>query len=111
MNQEVWRRAVEGRLMQLEVSRPEFRIPWRFIRIFAKRATRNLAEAELVRRTVDGILEQVKVETHHVILLGDVSAASIGWCWGYSNHNLAVQQANLKTLEWVTRAGLTEAVD
>ncbi len=27
VNQEVWRRAVEGRLMQLEVSRPELRIP------------------------------------------------------------------------------------
>ena len=33
-NREVWRRAVEGRLMQLEVSRPEFRIPWRFIGIY-----------------------------------------------------------------------------
>ncbi len=88
VNREVWRRAVEGRLMQLEVSSPKLRIPWRFIRIYqhvAKRASRNLAEAELVRRTVDCIVKQVQVETHHVLLLGDVNAAPIGRRWGYSN--------------------------
>ncbi len=77
----------------------------------AKRASRNLAEAELVRRTVDGILEQVKAETHHMLLLSGVNAAPIGGRWGYSNRNLAVQQADLTNLEWVTAAGLTEVAD
>ncbi len=43
-----------------------------------------------------------------VLLRGDVNAAPIGGRWGYSNSNLAVQQADLKTLDWVTTAGLTE---
>jgi hypothetical protein len=46
-----------------------------------------------------------------LIILGDVNAALIGGRWGYSNRNLAVQQADLKTLEWVTAAGLTEVAD
>ncbi len=33
------------------------------------------------------------------------------WALGYSNSNLAVQQADLETLEWVTAAGLTEVAD
>ena len=97
--------------MQLEVSRPELRIPWRFIGIYqhvVKRASRNLIEADLFRRTVDCILEKVTVETHHVLLLGDVNAAPIGGCWGYSNHNAAVQHADLQNLEWVTSSGLAE---
>ena len=88
VNRDVWVRTVEGRLVQLEVSLPELRIPWRFIGIYqhvANRASRNLAEANLVRRTVDCIFEQITVDTYHVLLLGDVNVALIGGRWGYSN--------------------------
>ena len=114
VNRDIWTRAVEGRLMQLEVSRPELRIPWRFIGIYqhvAKRASRNIAEADLVRHTLDCILEQTSVATHHVLLLGDVNAAPIGGRWGYSNRNPALHQVDLKTLEWVRTSGLTEVAD
>jgi hypothetical protein len=99
VNREVWRRAVAGRLMQLEVSRPELRIPWRFIGIYqhvAKRASRNLAEAELVRRTV-GILEQVKVETHHVLLLGDVNLMRLRLA-GVGGTRTEISQCSQRTL-------------
>ena len=59
VNRYIWMRAVEGQLMQLEVSRPERRVPWQFIGIYqhvAKRASRNIAEADLVRRNLDCIL-------------------------------------------------------
>jgi hypothetical protein len=53
-------------------------------------------------------LEKATVETHHVLLLGDVNAAPIGGRWGYSNRNLAVHQADLSTQEWVASSGLAE---
>ena len=77
----------------------------------AKRASRNIAEADLVRHTLDCILEQTSVATHHVLLLGDVNAAPIGGRWGYSNRNPALHQVDLKTLEWVRTSGLTEVAD
>ena len=86
-------------------------IPWRFIGIYqlvAKRTSRNLEEADLVRRTVGCILEQITVDTYHVLILGDVNVAPIGGRWGYSNRNPAVQQADLKTLEWMASSGLAE---
>jgi hypothetical protein len=66
-----------------------------------------MAEADLVRHTLDCILEQTGVATHHALLLGDVKAAPIGGRWGHSNRHAALHQVDLKTLEWVKASGLT----
>jgi hypothetical protein len=61
LNKEVWTGAVEGQLMQLEVTRPELPKPWRFISIYqhvAKLALQNLPAAGMVRCMLDCILEQ-----------------------------------------------------
>jgi hypothetical protein len=48
LNKEIWSGAVQGRLMQLEVTGPELHKPWQFIGIYqhvAKRVSRNIAAA------------------------------------------------------------------
>ena len=64
--------------MHLEVIRPGLCLPWRYIGIYqhvSKRAPHHNTGAELVRQTVAAILQQASIETHHVLILGDVNAA------------------------------------
>ena len=111
LDKEIWTGAVAGRLMQLEVTRPELPKPWRFIGIYqhvAKRAPRNIAATGMVRRTLDCILEQTASENRRILLLGDVNSAPFGGRWGYSSKNHALLQADRIMMDWVISSGLTE---
>ena len=110
-NNSIWSRAVEGRLMQLEICRPEFRRPWRYIGIYqhvARRAPKYDSGEDLVRRTLTCILQEAKADTHQVLLLGDVNSAPLDGRWGYSYLSPVLQQVDLEMTRWIAAAGLVE---
>jgi exonuclease III len=108
LDQTVWENAVDGRILQIKVSRQGFPLTWHFIGVYQQVAKSvNRTARTQVRNTLQESLTKARQDGHNVLIMGDFNAAPPDGCWGYATGSDTVQEDY--TMEtWIRDADRTE---
>jgi len=103
-----WKAAVEGRILIVEVSRPELSHSWWFGGVYQHVAEVANSEArDLILCTLNHMQHLARERQCKFSILGDLNVASEGGRWGYSS-NSRVHQFDRKMMEWISASGFRE---
>ena len=100
--------AIEGRILDIKISRPESPHTWHFIGVYqhVARSENKLARIRL-RESLQNIIQQAREDRHQVVILGDFNAAPPNGRWGYSRWSTVFKEDGLME-DWVRSLALTE---
>ena len=105
---ESWSEAVQGRILLLQLSRPELSCTWWFVGVYQHIASETNDPARHLLMLTLGHLKVLAAEGgHRLVIMGDANAAPQGGRWGYSPSS-KVWAADQRMAEWVLGSGLRE---
>ena len=108
LDQQEWALAVGGRILHLELNRPEAGGRIWFVGLNQHVAANNrVASRELVLLTLAHISTLAKTHGWRLVILGDANAAPVGGRWGYS-HNTKTGAADQRMHDWLAQTELCE---
>ena len=100
--------AVEGRILDIKVSRPGSPHTWHFIGVYQHVARSANKQARiLLRESLHSIVDRARKDMHQVVILGDFNAAPPGGRWGYSRWSTVFKEDSLME-DWVQASAMTE---
>ena len=106
--QESWTQAVQGRIMLLQLSRPDQPSSVWFIGLYQHVASNaNERARELVLLTLGHLRMLAAAGGHRLVLVGDVNSAPRGGRWGYSPRS-RVLAADKQMEEWAVASEMCE---
>jgi endonuclease/exonuclease/phosphatase family metal-dependent hydrolase len=108
LDQEQWSKVVKGRLLLLELVRPETDGAIWFVGLNQHVASSsNFQAREMVLATIEHLAREIQTRGGRLVVLGDANAAPEGGRWGYSRYT-KTRMADEQTDKWFSRTGLRE---
>ena len=108
LDKENWSKAVKGRILLLELARPETDGAIWFVGLNQHVASSsNFHAREMVLATIEHLALEIQTRGGRLVVLGDVNAAPEGGRWGYSRYT-KTRMADAQTDKWFSRTGLRE---
>jgi exonuclease III len=100
--------AIDGRILNIKVSRPESPHTWHLIGVYQHVARSENKQARIsLRESLHSIIKQAREDRNQVVILGDFNAAPPNGRWGYSKWSTAFKEDILME-DWVRTSVLTE---
>jgi hypothetical protein len=110
VDREQWLPAVKGRILLLELARPDVDGAIWFVGLNQHvAAVPNLQDREILLSTIAHLALQIQNRGGRLIVLGDANAAPDRGRWGYSFHT-KTRAADLLTQTWFSRTALREVL-